>query len=110
MLFRSDRYSELGFDVPPKTTRVGVAELLESQLTTPVRLRSLAAETDEAVFSGAEVGDERSEVVWTEALAAVETARGAVTTSRRLLSRYRIRSARDWAARLSAPDDRGKGE
>ncbi len=102
----SDQYSELGFDVPPKVTRLRVAERLESQLAEPVRLRTLAAETDEAVFSGREVDAERSDAVWTEALAAVEMARGAVSTSRRLLSRYRVRSARDWVARLS----QGKGE
>lgn len=100
----TDQYSELGFDVPSRVTRLRVAEQLESQLAEPVRLRTLAAETDEAVFSGREIDAQRSDVVWTEALAAVETARAGVTTVRRLLSRYRVRSARDWVARLSAPD------
>ncbi|CAN5368641.1 transglutaminase-like domain-containing protein [soil metagenome] len=100
----ADRYSELGFDVPPKTTRVLVAERLETQLADPPRLRPLAAQADEAVFSGQEVDAARSDAVWTEALAAVEAARGAVTGWRRILSRYRIRSARDWVSRLAAPD------
>jgi hypothetical protein len=111
----TDQYSELGFAVPSKLTRVHVAERLEGQLQTdlPPRLRSLAVETDEAVFSGREIDDAHSETVWTEALAAVEVARSTVTGSRRLLSRFRVRSARDLVARLansaskqgSAPDD-----
>lgn len=105
----TDQYSELGFDVPAKVTRLRVAERLESQLTQPVRLRTLAAETDEAVFSGQEVDAARSDAVWTEAAAAVEAARSAVTTSRRLLSRYRIRSARDWVAKLSGPSTPPEG-
>ena len=99
----TDQYSELGFAVPSKLTRVHVAERLEGQLQTdlPPRLRSLAVETDEAVFSGREIDDAHSETVWTEALAAVEVARSTVTGSRRLLSRFRVRSARDLVARLA---------
>ena len=109
----TDRYSELGFDVPPKLTRVWVATRLEEQLQgeQQPRLRSLAVETDEAVFSGREVDASRSEQVWTEALAAVEVAKSAVTGGRRLLSRYRVRSVRDVVARLSGSTSRqGKGE
>lgn len=97
----TDRYSELGFDVPSRLTRVRVAESLEGQLASPPRLRTLAAEADEAVFSGQPVDDARSATVWTEALAAVEVAHGAVTGWRRILSRYRVRSVRDWVNRLS---------
>ena len=98
----TDQYSELGFEVPSKLTRVRVATRLEEQLQgEQARLRSLAVQTDEAVFSGREVDEASSEVVWTEALAAVEVAKATVTGSRRLLSRYRVRTARDLVARLA---------
>ena len=87
-----DQYSELGYDVPRRSTRLMIADRLEAQLEEQsVRLRSLAAAADEAVFDGQDVDDERSEKVWTEALAAVAVARAAVTRGRRILSRYRIR-------------------
>lgn len=90
-----DQYAELGFDVPKRSTRIMIAERLEAQLAEqPVRLRSLAAAADEAVFDGQDVDPERSEKVWNEALAAVAVARGAVTRARRILSLYRIRRHR----------------
>jgi hypothetical protein len=103
-----DRYSELGFDVPGKATRIRIAEQLEAQVPPeqPVPLRALATEADAAVFSGQEVSPELSERVWTEALAAVESGRAGLTRMRRFLSRYRIRSARDWAAKMSQKADR----
>jgi len=90
-----DQYAELGFEVPKRSTRLMIAERLEAQLAEqPVRLRSLAAAADAAVFDGGEVDPERSERVWNEALAAVAVARGAVTRARRILSLYRIRRQR----------------
>ena len=90
-----DQYAELGYDVPQRATRLMVAERLEAQLAEhPVRLRSLAAAADEAVFDGREVDAERSEKVWNEAIAAIAVARSAVTRARRILSRYRIRGNR----------------
>jgi len=90
-----DQYAELGFDVPQRSTRLMIAERLEAQLVEqPVRLRSLAAAADEAVFDGQDVDPERSEKVWNEALAATAIARGAVTRARRILSLYRIRRNR----------------
>jgi hypothetical protein len=90
-----DQYAELGFDVPKRSTRLMIAERLEAQLADqPVRLRSLAAAADEAVFDGQEVDPERSEKVWNEALAATAVAREAVTRARRILSLYRIRRQR----------------
>jgi transglutaminase-like putative cysteine protease len=97
----TDQYSELGYAVPSRLTRGLVAERLERQVPEAVRLRALAASTDEAVFSGREIDQESTEVVWTEALAAVEAAKAAVSGGRRLLSRFRIRSARDWVAKVS---------
>ncbi len=96
----TDRYSELGYAVPSRMTRGLVAERLERQVPEGVRLRSLAASTDEAVFSGQPVDEQTTEVVWTEAMAAVEGARATLSGGRRLLSRFRIRSARDWVARM----------
>lgn len=98
----TDRYSELGYDVPGRITRLAVARRLEEQLGAEVRIRPLALETDAAVFSGHEIGADRSDIVWTEALAAVEVARSGLGRWRRLVSRFRLRRARDWAARMSA--------
>ena len=102
----TDRYSELGYTVPSKLTRVAVAEGIENQVKAPepLRLRSLAVVTDEAVFSGREIDEAHSERVWTEAMAAVELARTTLGGGRRLLSRFRVRTVRDWVARKgSAP-------
>lgn len=100
----TDQYSELGFTVPPKVTRIHVATELESQLQVEeAPLRSLAVITDEAVFSGREVDSTEDEAVWTEAMAAVELARGTVTGWRKVVSRYRLRAARDIVARLARP-------
>lgn len=119
-----DQYSELGYDVPARSTRMMIAEHLETQLlarkpegaelaqqSAPVEpalpaapvvsLRSLAVETDEAVFSGNEISPERSDSVWAQAAAAIETGRSGLSRLRRLLSRYRIRLARDRASRVS---------
>jgi hypothetical protein len=91
-----DQYAELGYSVGGKGTRLLVADGLERQLetTTPPGLTTIAARADEAVFSGAEIDEERSERVWTEALAAIEIARGSVTNMRRLVSRFRLRRRR----------------
>ena len=104
----TDRYSELGYAVPSRLTRGLVAERLERQVPEGVRLRALAASTDEAVFSGESVDERTTEVVWTEAMAAVEAARATLSRGRRLLSRYRIRTARDWVARVGTRNANGK--
>ncbi|QEE60943.1 transglutaminase domain-containing protein [Salinibacterium sp. dk2585] len=98
-----DRFSELGFSVPRASTRLRIAEALERQAPTeqPLKLRQLAVATDAAVFSGVEVEPERSERTWNEAEAAVAAMRAGVSRMRRFLSRYRVRSARDWAKRMA---------
>lgn len=98
-----DRYSELGYAVPSKATRGRTAEQLEAQVSGEERppLRMLASEADEVVFSGQDVPAERSERLWTEALAAEAAGRVGLSRARRLLSRYRVRSARDWASKIS---------
>ena len=98
-----DRYSELGYTVPTRTTRVHVASGLQEQLSgQPTGLRELAREADTAVFSGREIGAEDSKRVWTEAMAAVAAAQSAASTTRRLLALFRVSAARRWAARLTA--------
>ena len=91
-----DRYSELGYAVPKKSTRLIAATSLEQQAAAeqPLALRTLAATADEAVFSGADIDEQRSATVWTEVLVAANLARATVTRTRRIVSRYRIRMAR----------------
>ncbi|MGL4339162.1 MAG: DUF3488 and transglutaminase-like domain-containing protein [Rhodoglobus sp.] len=97
----TDQYSELGYTVPPTMTRIVVADRLESQVQSsePLRLRSLAAMTDDAVFSGRDIDEASSEVLWTEAMASVELARATLGRGRLLLSRFRIRAFRDGVSR-----------
>jgi hypothetical protein len=100
-----DRYSELGYEVPGRVTRQGAAAALERQLAENAAadapsLTPLAVHVDELVFSGRVVDPAESEAAWSSALGAVEHARGAATSRVRILSRYRIRSARDLATRL----------
>jgi len=98
-----DRFSELGYDIPQNTTRKGVAAGLHEQVgEAGSTLPTIALHTDEAVFSGVEVTPENSQVVWTEALAAVEAARAAVSGVQRFISRYRVSSARAFLSRLVA--------
>jgi transglutaminase-like putative cysteine protease len=98
-----DQFSELGYEIPQNTTRKGVASGLSAQVgEAGVALPTIAVRADEAVFSGEQVSPEASQVVWTEVLAAVEAARGAVSRLQRILSRYRVSSARAWLARLVA--------
>lgn len=88
-----DRFTELGYAVPAASTRRLVAADLERQVAgeQPVPLRSFATDTDEAVFSGREIDADRAERSWTEAIAAAAAARRAVSTPRRLASRFRMR-------------------
>jgi transglutaminase-like putative cysteine protease len=98
-----DRFLELGYVVPVRTTRVNVARGLQAQLLDkPTDLGRLARQTDSAVFSGRQIDGDESALVWTEAMATIDAARDAATGFRRLLSRYRVSAARRWAARLSA--------
>lgn len=107
----TDRYSELGYEVPPCLTRSRLAVRLETQFPAteqhaPPRLRVLAAQTDELVFSGREPDPSEADALWTTALDAVGAARSSADARTRLLSRYRVRSARDLAARLTTTTSR----
>ncbi|MEY2848531.1 MAG: hypothetical protein RI885_1196 [Actinomycetota bacterium] len=88
-----DRYSELGFEVPRRATRTMVATGLQTQVVADAGLHSLARAADDAVFSGREIDTDRSDRVWSEAQAAVAVAEGAVTSVRRIVSRYRFARA-----------------
>ncbi|RQP08989.1 MAG: transglutaminase domain-containing protein [Microbacteriaceae bacterium] len=102
----TDRYSELGYTVPPRLTRSMLATRLETQFPAteeqaPPDLRVLAAEADELVFSDREAEPAEADAVWGRALDAVAAARASASTRVRLLSRYRIRAGRDLVARLT---------
>ncbi|MBH0008862.1 transglutaminase family protein [Salinibacterium sp. SWN1162] len=101
-----DQYSELGYSVPPKATRVMVAERIDAQIVSeearPATLRPIAVSTDDAVFSGREISAERSDEAWSAARAAIDDGKSRLTVRQRIASRYRIRSARDWAAKVSS--------
>jgi transglutaminase-like putative cysteine protease len=96
-----DQFSELGYSIPQRTTRIHAARGLESQnAAAPAELGGLALLTDETVFSGREIDPEFSARVWTEALASADAARGSVSRARRILARYRVSAVRAWAARV----------
>ena len=105
-----DQFTELGYDVPENATRRVEARGLDGQVGRPTSLAELATRTDAAVFSGATVPIDQSEEVWTEAAASVAIARAAVSRTRRILSRYRVGAARNWARRVArrADTDRSK--
>jgi len=109
-----DQFSELGYEIPQNTTRKGVAQGLQVQTgEAGASLPRIARSADEAVFSGVDVTPEQSVTVWNEAMAAVEAARLAVSNVQRLLSRYRVSTARAWftafLARAAAEAERIPG-
>ncbi|RXZ50904.1 transglutaminase domain-containing protein [Agromyces fucosus] len=118
----TDEFAELGFDVPRVGSRRQVAAVIERQLhqqglgdarggrtdTGPVRIvradgpasgirvMPLADATDRAVFGGQEIEQSVVDESWDTALESVGLARAASGRLRRLFSRFRIRSKRDW--------------
>ncbi|QEO10654.1 transglutaminase-like domain-containing protein [Protaetiibacter larvae] len=101
-----DRYSELGYQVPARLTRGMLAARLEAQFPAseqqaPPRLRVLAADADELVFSARDAETAEGDAVWASALDAVHLARTQSTARVRLLSRYRVRAGRDLVSRLT---------
>lgn len=106
----TDGYSELGFEVPRGTTRLHVAAALESQLAgqdqvgqdlagrepASAGLTPLAGRVDRAVFNGREIDDDLVQQSWAEALDSLGIAETSAGRLRRLVSRFRIRSRRDW--------------
>lgn len=122
-----DRYAEFGFVVPDVGTRRMFAEDLGGQLdaTAPgtpsgdadvtgeraggvATLTLLARDTDEAVFAGRDVPDDRIEDLWRTTAESSESAGAAVGWWRRQVSRFRVNSGRSVMERLTAPR-RGPG-
>jgi len=60
------------------------------------RLVPVADAVDSAVFGGTEVDDEVVERTWTQAEESLATAGASAGRLRRLFSRFRLRSKRDW--------------
>jgi transglutaminase-like putative cysteine protease len=75
--------------------RPGVASV-DEELPGMPELYGIAESVDEAVFSGRQVDDATVESAWASALDSAKDARRSVSWTRRQLSKFRIRSKRDW--------------
>jgi hypothetical protein len=109
----ADGYSELGFDVRSGTTRTLAAGHLEAQCAEQglgagdaLGLVPFATAVDRAVFNGEAVGDDVVERAWQDSRESLARVRGAAGRARRLISRFRIRSAQN---RRSRSGSRGRG-
>jgi transglutaminase-like putative cysteine protease len=99
-----DRYVELGFDVQRRTTRTQTAQHIEQQLRAEgvggpdtLVLAPVAARIDSLVWGDEVIDDADIEQAWSQTDASVEHANQAAGRIRRIVSRYRIRSKRDWS-------------
>lgn len=93
-----DRYAELGFEPPDRSTRLQTARSLEQQFAdqglsaaAAPRLASLAATVDSDVFGAADVDETGVERRWTEADAALAAISELSGRARRIIARYRVR-------------------
>lgn len=99
-----DRYSELGLAVPINATRRRTALALAGQV--PVAgLEPAAYRADAAVFGDMEVPVTVVVTAWDDTEELVRAARETVSPRARLLSRYRLSSARAWLARAATRVD-----
>lgn len=99
-----DRYAELGFEPPERSSRLQTARALEQQAAEQgvvanaepgsLHLTALAASVDRDVFDGEEVATETVVQRWSEADAAAAAVTAAVGRSRRLIARYRMHRRR----------------
>jgi transglutaminase-like putative cysteine protease len=92
-----DRFSELGLSVPSNATRQRVARAFTRQVDVG-GLVPAAARADAAVFGDAAVPDMVVATAWDDTETLVRIARESVSRRARLLSRYRLSSARAWLA------------
>lgn len=99
-----DRYSELGLAVPVNATRRRTALALAGQLAVP-GLEPAASRADAAVFGDMTVPDTVVVTAWDETEELVRVARETVSPRARLMSRYRLSSARAWLAAAAARVD-----
>jgi transglutaminase-like putative cysteine protease len=98
-----DQFSELGYTIPHKTTRIHVASGLDAQAVDDrFSLGALAVKTDTAVFSGDDIDPAESAELWDTVLAQVDSARSGLGRVRRIVSRYRLSTVRAWFARMSS--------
>ena len=100
-----DECSELGLEVPARATRRRTARALARQVAVP-GFEAAAIRADKAVFGDAVVPGAVVVAAWEDVDLLVREARAALTPRARLLSRYRLSSARAWfvaaAARVEA--------
>ena len=96
-----DRYSELGLAVPVNATRRRTATELARQVEVPGLLPA-AARADGAVFGDLAVPDSVVLTAWDDTDELVRRAHDTVSRRARLLSRYRLGSARVWLAAAAA--------
>ncbi|GAA1524327.1 transglutaminase domain-containing protein [Agromyces terreus] len=99
-----DRYAELGFEPPQRSSRLQTAYALERQAADQgvapdgdsgaLALTALAASVDRDVFDGEQVASETVVTRWNEADAAAAAVSAAVGRTRRFVARYRIRRRR----------------
>ncbi|MGI9824003.1 transglutaminase domain-containing protein [Agromyces sp. Marseille-Q5079] len=99
-----DRYAELGFEPPDRSSRLQTARALERQASEQgvapndgdggLALTALAASVDRDVFDGEQVASETVLTRWNEADAAAAAVAAAVGRTRRFIARYRLRRHR----------------
>jgi transglutaminase-like putative cysteine protease len=92
-----DRYSELGLAPPANATRRRAARVLAGQVAV-TGLEPAADRADAAVFGDAVVTDTVIATAWNDTDDLVRAARESLPPRARLLSRYRLSSARSWFA------------
>jgi transglutaminase-like putative cysteine protease len=90
-----DRYSELGLDPPAHATRRRTARALAAQIAVP-GLERAADRADAAVFGDAVVTSTFVASAWDDTDELVRAAWDTLPGRARLLSRYRLSSARSW--------------
>ncbi|WBU39228.1 transglutaminase-like domain-containing protein [Homoserinibacter sp. YIM 151385] len=102
----ADRYNELGYELPERSTRGMVAAYLRPQLPDGQDVAPVATRADAAVFSGREIPPEEVEALWTDAMTRLDETESALPGGRRIVSRYRLSSVRSWGSRLAQRADR----
>jgi hypothetical protein len=105
-MFAEDLGGQLDATAPG--TPSGDADVTGERAGGVATLTLLARDTDEAVFAGRDVPDDRIEDLWRTTAESSESAGAAVGWWRRQVSRFRVNSGRSVMERLTAPR-RGPG-
>ncbi len=110
----TDRYAELGLEIPPRATRQQVASAIEEQgrsegLALPEGgFVPLANSVDTAVFSSADVGEEWVNAAWEACDSATAASLASAGWLRRRIASFRLsRRSRKRAARIRRRSARG---